>query len=197
MRMERRALGRTGIEVGAVGLGTEHLEHSRENIAEVLRVAVDAGVNYVDVLYEDPEGAADFWDGFAPAVKPHRDKLVLAAHWGPSYYGDVEKGRRCFEEVLARLGGHAEVGMIAVVDTEEQWEDWGRKSADEMARYKEDGRIDHIGFSGHRAATATKAVESGMVDVLMFPVNMLKHDDEELRALYEACAKANVGLVAI
>jgi predicted aldo/keto reductase-like oxidoreductase len=195
--VEQRRLGRTGLKVGAIGLGTEHLVHSRENMAEVVRVAVEAGVNFVDVLYEDVEISASFWDCLAPAVAPYRDKLAVVAHWGPSYAGDVEKGRRRFEEVLERLGGSAEVGMVAVIDEEEQWQGWGRESVEVMSRYREEGKIGHIGFSGHRAATALKAVDSGLIDVLMFPINMLKHDDEEMPGLYDACQRQNVGLVAM
>ena len=78
--MEYRTLGRTGLEVGAIGLGTEHLEASQETRAEVLRIAVDAGVNYVDLLWIDPA----YWEDFGPVLRPHRQGLVLAAHWGMS-----------------------------------------------------------------------------------------------------------------
>jgi len=42
--MEYRKLGRTGLDVGVIGLGTEHLEKKRETMEEVLRAAVDAGI---------------------------------------------------------------------------------------------------------------------------------------------------------
>ncbi len=193
--MEQRRLGRTGLEVGALGLGTEHLEQSKDSMEEVIRTAVASGVSYLDVLYEDPDSASGFWESFAPAVKPYRDKLVLAAHWG--CYDDVDKGQRCFEEVLARLGGHAEVAIVAVIDKEEQWDGWGRRSVEVLSRYREEGRIGHIGMGGHFPWTAMKAVESGAVDVLMFPINMLKHDDEETQRLYRACAERSIGLVAM
>ena len=82
--MEYRKLGRTDLEVSAIGLGTEHLIQSSETMNEALSIIVDAGVSYIDVLYSNPERDSAFWDTFGPAMRPFRDKLVLAVHWGPS-----------------------------------------------------------------------------------------------------------------
>jgi aryl-alcohol dehydrogenase-like predicted oxidoreductase len=49
-KMEYRTLGKTGIKVSAIGFGTERMPPQREVMAEVLDVAVEAGLNYVDVL---------------------------------------------------------------------------------------------------------------------------------------------------
>ena len=58
--MEYRKLGRTGLDVSAIGLGTEHLEQSRETMEAVLDAAVDAGVNYIDLLPYDPKRSPDY-----------------------------------------------------------------------------------------------------------------------------------------
>jgi predicted aldo/keto reductase-like oxidoreductase len=150
--MEYRKLGRTGLDVSIIGLGTEHLEQTRETMEEVLRMAVEAGVNYVDLVYDDPEGAPDFWNSLAPVLRAYRGELILAAHWGkgPGRGGDLDGARRCLDEVLARIGNdYAEVVVIATIDTEDQWDDWGQRAAGRLVRYKQEGRVGHIGMSGH------------------------------------------------
>ena len=42
---------RERLKLGKIGLGTEHLEQKPEVIQGVLRAAVEAVINYVDLLY--------------------------------------------------------------------------------------------------------------------------------------------------
>jgi len=130
--------------------------------------------------------------------RPYRDRLVLAAHWGSANHPGIARCRERFDDVLARAGkGYAEVGMMTMVDEERDWHGWAQESIAQLQRYKERGRIGAIGMSGHNPATAMHAVRSGLIDVLMFPINMVGHGDEELAALYQACTDQGVGLVAM
>ena len=163
--MEYRKLGRTGLEVSAIGLGTEHLTQTGENMQEVLRIAVDAGVNYIDVLYSNPEADADFWDSIAPELNRYRDDLILMAHWGPSdMYSDPAKCQHCLDLALERVdNGYFEGVMLTVVDSEETWSEWAQASLERLLPYKERGQIGHIGLSGHTAPIVTEAAQSGLM----------------------------------
>jgi len=197
--MQYRTLGRTGLQVSEIGLGTEHMIQQREVMSEVLSVAVDAGLSYVDLLYIDPSGDdAAFWEGIGPALRQHRDKLVLAAHWGGGPRYDLEYCRRTFPEVLSRVGNdYVEVAMMTMIDEEDRRGAWLDASLADLRRYQAQGHVGWIGGSAHDLEQAIALVQSGRIDVLMFPLNLTMHVVEAVGALYEACAAQGVGLVAM
>ena len=192
--MENRKLGRTGLDVGVIGLGTEHLERKRETLDAVLHNATDAGVNYVDLLYVEE----DYWEEFGDVYRAYRDRLVVAAHWASGPCCDLGFCQRTFDNILASLGNdYAEVALMTMIDEKDRQGEWLEKSLEHLRRYQEQGRVGYVGGSAHDVDQATRAVESGVLDVLMFPVNMLGHDDEKNQALYRACVEQGTGLVAM
>jgi hypothetical protein len=166
---------------------------------EVLGTAVDAGLNYVDLLYADPKGTdAEFWNSFGPVLRRYRDRLVVAAHWGSGSDQGAEDCRRRFDDLLAEVGsGYAEIALLTMVDWEAKWNGWAQESLALLQDYKERGQIGYIGLSGHEASIALKAVNSGQIDMLMYPVNLIAHGEARDGALHQACAAQGVGLVAM
>jgi hypothetical protein len=62
---------------------------------------------------------------------------------------------------------------------------------------KQEGSARLLGFGGHNAHTARQAVESGLFDVIIFPVNLTCASVPGNAALHEACARRQVGMIAM
>ena len=87
--------------------------------------------------------------------------------------------------------------MDAVLDLAVS-EGWAQESIKRIQKYQHDGKVGFIGLSNHNVDIARKAVESGLIDVLMFPVNIYGHyGDPARKELLEICIDKGVGVVAM
>ena len=202
--MEYRTLGRTGLTVSAVSLGTEYLiDQSKEHVSEVILAAMAAGINYFDLFFAQPA----FRGNMGSAFRGRREQAILAAHLGATEQDgqyaksrDPKLCRHFFEDFLRRYEtDYADILLLHNSDGQEDYDGIvARGGLLEMAQgYQRDGKARFIGFSGHTVSTALQAVQSGAIDVLMFPINLASHAVEGKRELLNACAVHNVGLVAM
>lgn len=202
--MEYRTLGRTGLEVSAVGLGTEYLmEEPTETIVAVVHEAVTQGINYFDVV----AGGPALRDATATAFRGRRDQVLLTAHLGGVEENGQYKVTRdpmvaedFFIDYLRRFDTeHVDVLFLHNNNSREDWERITEPGGllDVARRLRREGKARFIGLSGHNAESALQAVESGYIDVLMFPVNLAGHVMPGRAALLDACLTQNIGLVAM
>ncbi len=175
--MNYRKLGRTGMTVSEISLGCEHLQgKDYDLIKQVIDAAIDAGINYMDVFMSEPNVRTNI----GKALAGRRDKVMIQGHIGSCWVDgqykvsrDIDECRVAFEDLLTRLQtDHIDVGFIHFVDKQQ---DWDSLRDSQMMQYalslKEQGTIRAIGMSSHDPITAKKAVESGLIDVLMFSLN--------------------------
>jgi predicted aldo/keto reductase-like oxidoreductase len=198
--METRPLGSTGLEAGVIGLGTEHLDTDARSIAKAFDLALSAGANYVDLVYNDPcDTHTEYWEAIGPAIRRHRESLLLAVHWGFVYHESIEHCQECFDEALGRLGnGYADVAMLTMVDSQSLWSGWAQEAIDQLRGYQRDGRVGFLGISSHEPEVASTAAASGLIEVLMFPVNLYDHHGHtERETLLQTCVQHQVGVVAM
>ncbi|HSJ58622.1 MAG TPA: 4Fe-4S binding protein, partial [Anaerolineae bacterium] len=87
--------------------------------------------------------------------------------------------------------------MTMIDDGDRKSRAWREASLEVLRRYQERGQVELIGGSAHDPIAAAEAVTSGLLDVLMFPINMLGHDSEQDLNLYQACVERGVSLVAM
>ncbi len=175
--MEYRKLGRTGMTVSAISLGCEHLQgKDYDTVKTVIDAALDAGVNFLDVFMSEPNVRTNI----GRALAGRRKDVMLQGHIGSCWIDgqytvcrDVDLCRRNFEDLLSRLDtDYIDVGMLHFVDKET---DWDALETSDVMQYalslKQKGVIRALGMSSHNPVTARKAVESGLIDVLMFSLN--------------------------
>jgi len=154
--MQHRRFGELDWEVSALGFGCMRLptENGNEDIdeaeaTEMLRYAIDHGVNYVDTAYPYHGGNSEPFVGRA-LQDGYREKVRLATKMPTWEIEEREDFDRYLNEQLERLDTeHIDFYLLHALR-----EDWWHKLHDlDVLDWAEgaieDGRIDHLGFSFH------------------------------------------------
>ncbi len=202
--MEYRTLGRTGLEVSAISLGTEYLlDVPPVQAVDVVRRAIEAGVNYFDLFYAQPA----FRDTMAQAFEGLRDRVVLTAHLGAGerdgQYERIRDPERCAAYIEDNLRRYRidciDVLFLHNCDEPDDCDAiFAPGGLAEMAEgFRSEGKARFVGFSTHTIATARRAIATDRVDVLMFPINLTGHATPGRRELFEACLDRGIGLVGM
>ena len=224
--MEYRELGRTGIKVSVIALGCEGFVANEGALTEqLLNAAEQGGINCIDLYAPQPEMRSRLgkW------LRGRRGKFVLQAHlctvWQEGQYKrtrEIGEVKASFEDLLKRLAtDYIDIGMIHYVDSLEDWEAVAGGPVMAYAReLQAQGKVRYIGLSSHNPAAAMQAVQSGLIDVLMFSVNpcydlqpanedcyalwdgknydrQLVNMDPEREALYETCSRLGVAITVM
>jgi uncharacterized protein len=199
--MRYQQLGRTGVQISAIGLGTEYLINTpRDNVAAVVGAAMDAGINYLDLFFAQ----AQLRDDVGYAIRGKRDRIMLGAHLGAAekdgQYWLTRDPKVCeeyFLDFLRRLGGdYADVLFLHNCDEQQDYLKVMDGLLSMACRFREQGKVRFVGFSGHVAPIALKAVSSGDIDILLYPVN-LSDTGPGAGDLFSECVRRDVGLIAM
>ncbi len=202
--MQTRTLGRTGIEVSAISLGTEYLiDLPQDHVDAVIHHAIERGINYFDLFYAQPH----FRDILGRAFQGYRDRVLLTAHLGATVESgqgavtrDPSVAQEYVEDYLRRY--HTDYVDVLFLHNSDGQEDYDTVMApggllDLAQKLQEQGVARAIGFSGHTVSTARQAAESGAVDVIMFPINLAANAVPGKREFLQSCAVHDVALVAM
>ena len=176
--MEYRTLGRTGIKVSAVGIGGEGFENkSYEQCQEIIDCAMEEGINFIDIYNSNPQVRSHVGKALS---RYERSSFVVEGHlcsmWENGQYRrtrDIKEVREAYADFMERMQlSYVDVGMIHYVDDERDFE---RIFSGEILEYamdlKKKGVIRSLGMSTHNPDIASKAVETGLIDVILFSIN--------------------------
>lgn len=176
--MPHRVLGKTGLKVSILGVGGHHIGNRRitdETSLAVIRGAIDMGVNFFDNAWDYNNGRSEELMGKA-LQDGYREKVYLMT----KHHGREPKTAQLhLEESLKRLKtDYLDVWQFHEIMTLEDVEKIHTSGVLDFAlKMKEQGKVKHIGFTGHANPAVHKAMlERGFEwETVQMPVNVLDH----------------------
>ena len=201
--MKYRILGKTGLRVSVIGLGTMvHAGHfgpmkDSESLSAI-ETALDLGVNFIDT--SDAYGAGYSETLLGNALKGKRDKVIIATKGGNVMTGP-NRGKRIFEpdyisrvmdESLERLQTDSidlyqlHNPTVEVIEKGAVWE--------VLERAKQAGKIRHYGVSINTMEEGIAAVKDGRSETIQVEYNLLAQEPAE--KIFPLAAEAHVGIIA-
>ncbi|HEY3930627.1 MAG TPA: aldo/keto reductase [Candidatus Koribacter sp.] len=173
----RRQLGKTGIEVSAIGMGGYHLGSAKNQQAAVEMVAraIDAGITFFDNAWDYHDGQSEEYLG--AALKGKRDQVVVMTKVCTHGRGK-DVAMQQLEQSLRRLQtDHLDVWQIHEViywnDPDLIFRPGGAIEALTLA--KQQGKVRAVGFTGHKDPRIHLAMleHNYPFDTVQMPLNCL------------------------
>ena len=148
----RRKLGKTDVEVSALGVGGFHLGAAKDQAeaTDIVHQAMDAGVNFFDNCWEYHEGVSE--ERLGVALEGRRKDAVLMTKVC-THGRDKKVAMRMLEESLRRLRtDYLDVWQIHEVV---YWNDpelifAPNGAAEALLEAKRQGKVRFVGFTGHK-----------------------------------------------
>ena len=181
-------LGRTGIVTGASAFGALPIQRiSAQDAVRLMHRAFDAGMTFFDTarFYTDSEEKLGLAFG-------GRNDVVISTK------SMAQNGDDLLKELDISLG-ELKRDYIDVYKFHNP--KFCPRPGDGSGLYeaalkaKQQGKIRHIGISQHSHIVATEAIESGLYDVLQYPLSYIS-DDKDI-AVAERCIQHGIGFVVM
>ena len=214
-----RPLGRTGLEVTGIGLGTAPLGGlfapvSDSDADATVRRALDLGIRYVDTaplyghgLSEQRLGASLRRAGDDEVVMSTKVGRIIIAdpHADTGIYKGIAASRAAFDftrrgvlrsldESLARLG-RLSIDIVLIHDPDDHMDIAVHEAYPALARLRDAGAIRAVGVGTNATATALRFVRDTDVDCVLIAGRYTLLDQSAADELFPACIDRDVAVI--
>ncbi len=210
-----RTLGRTGLDVSVLGMGTGghpclgiNTEATEEEMVDFLKYAYELGINYFDTSPGYGDGRSERILGHA-AGEIGRGKVVVSTKiaLAGSMPGKPAKVMKpsdvgpAVDESLQRLHmDYVDVMLMAVADLPETFDTVVNDLIPELVKLKEQGKIRFIGSSEQTRSDGAhiwlqRVLPTDQIDVAMVGHNMMNQSAK--RNVFPFCVEKNIGVLNI
>jgi hypothetical protein len=191
--MEKRILGKTGMNVTVLGYGSAEIGFRgvpEETVKRLINGALDAGLNVIDTA----ECYVDSEEKIGKVVSHRRNEYFLFTKCGHEKDGDHWNPKKMAEQIdrsLQRL----KTDRVDLLQLHSCTEEQLRQAdvIDVVTRAREAGKTRFIGYSGDGHA-ALYAVQSGIFDTLQISVSIA--DQEALDLVLPSAKTKGMGVIA-
>jgi len=190
--MRKALLGKSGLEVSAVGFGgIPIMRVGTKDAITVIGRAIELGVNFIDTAMAYGDSQAKI----GAAIADRREGLILATKSGKTtkeeILDDVERARsQMGVDVIDLYQLHSvssEENMSAVLETD------GALAG--LIEARRAGHIAHIGVTSHSLEVALKLLDVDEFETLQFPFNLVTSEPAD--ELIPKARDRNVGFIVM
>jgi uncharacterized protein len=193
-------LGKTGVRIPLMimGLGSRFMAVSEEKGLEILEAALSNGFYYWDTAANYKNDTQFSEERIGKILPSIRSKIFLSSKVGDRKADDA---KRTVETSLKRLNtDYIDLYQIHSVTTEDEVKQFGAADGvlPVLQKYKEQGVIRHIGFTGHTSATAMKlAAEMYDFDTMLIAMNHQQKGEKFEENPVQFAASKGMGVLAM
>lgn len=193
MVMKTVRLGKTGLKVSRIGFGGIPITRPTEEEAiKVVRRAIDLGVNLFDTATGYGLGESERRIG--KSVTDCRSKVIIATKTGSV---DKKNASKALEISLRQLNtDYIDLWQLGNITTFDIYRKILKQSGALKAAQEalQQGKIRHIGISGHNIAVALEAISSGYFETIQLPFNLIANEAAD--KLIPLAVENDVGFIA-
>lgn len=199
--MQYRKLGKTGMNISAISLGTWQVggkwgsDFNNDTAAAILNEAIDSGINFIDTadVYSDGESEK----AVGKILKSRSEKIFVATKCGRQIQPHVNEGyqpavlRKYVEDSLKRLQLET-IDLIQLHCPPTQV--YYRPEIFELFDVlKKEGKIQNLGVSVEKVEEALKAIEYDNVTTVQIIFNMFRQRPAQL--FFSEAIKKDIGVI--